>query len=380
MTSFSERKPPTGDRLRQQQETETAEPASAPEESAPLTGASHLPGNGNIRLLQQSLGNAAITRLLSGRTERGRTDPASSQGTAPYPDGGTTMNPRAGLPTSSGSGSASLNSSKGASALLGPIGNRALATVLQRQDAAVDEAVRTDVAGEAAPLLDAAQIADARSYYTSQPWRYTPAIIAQLRGSLGLDAEGGVDAALVLAVAQFQVTDGAGDPALVVDGKAGPRTLPRIFRGGLNVEATGQELGEEVQDEVIDEWASLSTAEARRDRLIELVTERLVAAGVPAVTAAFDANVTTLVASAFRHGGWRSAEAASLRTRSVKRTPATPPIPSTTRPATPNNDSAWPSFAQGKASRPRRLRPSCSFRPASLPRRGRRRWLVARWR
>ncbi len=303
MTSFSERKPPTGDRLRQQQETETAEPASAPEESAPLTGASHLPGNGNTRLLQQSLGNAAITRLLSGRTERGRTDPASSQGTAPYPDGGTTMNPRAGLPTSSGSGSASLNSSKEASALLGPIGNRALATVLQRQDAAVDEAVRTDVAGEAAPLLDAAQIADARSYYTSQPWRYTPAIIAQLRGSLGLDAEGGVDAALVLAVAQFQVTDGAGDPALVVDGKAGPRTLPRIFRGGLNVEATGQELGEEVQDEVIDEWASLSTAEARRDRLIELVNERLVAAGVPAVTAAFDANVNN--AGSFSFSTWR---------------------------------------------------------------------------
>jgi hypothetical protein len=193
--------------------------------------------------LQQSLGNAGVARLLSGRS------------------------------------------------------GRTLTTVL-RQDAAVEDAP----GAVDAPLLEPAQIADARRYYTAQPWLYTPAIISQLRGALGLDADGGVDDALVLAVAQFQATDGSGDPALAIDGKAGPRTLPRIFRSGLNVEATGQAFGEEVQTEVIDEWSSLATAQARRDKLVELVNQRLADAGVPAVTPAFDANVNN--AGSFSFSTW----------------------------------------------------------------------------
>ncbi len=187
---------------------------------------------------------------------------------------------------------------------LRPAGNRALSSILgpvQRQEGggpAADQATgdladATDGAapatGDAAPLLDDDQVADARRYYTSQPWLYTPAIVNQLRTAMNLP-EGGVDDALVLAVAQWQTTEGAGDPALAVDGKAGPRTLPRIFRSGLNVEGQGQVFGEQVQSQVIDEWAQLSTAEQRRDRLVALVNERLAAAGVPVVTPAFDAN------------------------------------------------------------------------------------------
>jgi hypothetical protein len=203
------------------------------ETAAPVTAAGLLPGPGDVRVLQHTLGNAGVARLFAG----------------------------------SGAQSA----------------------VLQRQDTPVaDEPAGAEA--EDVPLLDASQIADARRYYTSQPARYTPEIISQLRTSLGLDADGGVDEALVLAVARFQSTDGAGDPALKIDGKAGPRTLPRIFRAGLNVEATGQAFGAEVQSEVIDQWATLATAEARRDKLVELVNERLTAAGVPAVTTEFDAN------------------------------------------------------------------------------------------
>jgi hypothetical protein len=183
-------------------------------------------------------------------------------------------------------------------------GNRALTGILapvQRQGGgtAVDDATAAPApdadagaapaAGDAAPLLDDAQVADARRYYASQPWRYTPAIVNQIRAALNLP-EGGVDDALVLAVARWQSSEGAGDPALVVDGKAGPRTLPRIFRSGLNAPGQGQVFGEQVQSQVVDEWARLATAEQRRDRLVALVNERLAAAGVPAVTPAFDAN------------------------------------------------------------------------------------------
>ena len=190
---------------------------------------------------------------------------------------------------------------------LRPAGNRALTGVIervaQRQVAPAEPAEGEVAPAEAAPLLDETQVADARRYYTAQPWLYTPAIIAQLRGALGLGEEGGVDDALVHAVAVWQSTHGAGDPALAIDGKAGPRTLPRIFRGGLNVEGEGEAFGGEVQAEVIDQWATLATAEARRNRLVELVNERLVAAGVPATTPAFDTNANN--AGSFDFPTWR---------------------------------------------------------------------------
>jgi hypothetical protein len=241
MPSSRKRESPAGDRIRQQRTADIAvQDAGRDGTASPLTSVGRLPGGGSIRLLQRSLGNAGLARLLS---------------------------------------------------------RRALAATLQRQEPAVED---VPAEAEEAPLLDAGQIADARRYYTAQPWRYTPAIITQLREALGLDPDGGVDDALVLAVAEFQSTDGAGDPALAIDGKAGPRTLPRIFRAGLNVEATAEEFGEEVQTEVIDDWTTLATAEARRDRLVQLVNERLAAADVPAVTPTFDANANNAGSFGFR--------------------------------------------------------------------------------
>ncbi len=139
-------------------------------------------------------------------------------------------------------------------------------------------------------LLDAKQIADARRFYTAQPWLYTKSIITKLRTALGLDPTGGVDDDLVRAVARFQTDEGTDEPGLKVDGKAGPRTLPRIFRQGLNVKATGKAMGEQAQTEVIDEWQTLGTAKARRDKLVALLNERLSAAKVPEVKPAFDKN------------------------------------------------------------------------------------------
>ncbi len=171
---------------------------------------------------------------------------------------------------------------------LAPAGNRAIAASLALQREGPDDAGPADTPG-GGPLT-AAQSADAIRYYTSQPWLYTKAIVEELRTSLGLDAAGGVDEALVQAVATWQQTNGSNDPALAVDGKAGPRTLPRIFQHGLNEEGEGQTFGEAVQSDVIDDWAKLATPEARLHKLVELVNERLAAAGVPAVGEAFDAD------------------------------------------------------------------------------------------
>lgn len=184
-------------------------------------------------------------------------------------------------------------------ATIAPAGNRAITAAIrqvqhvqqvQRQEApAADaDAPAADAPAEA-PLLDAAGIADARRWYTSQPWLYTRPIIVQIRTSLGLGPDGGPDAAMVLAVARFQSTDGAvDDPSLVVDGKAGPRTLPRIFRSGLNVAGQAEAFGAEVQGQVVDAWATFPSARARLDKLVDLVNQRLDGAGVPRVAAIFD--------------------------------------------------------------------------------------------
>lgn len=185
---------------------------------------------------------------------------------------------------------------------LRPAGNRAITSLLRAAVQRQDEEAPAEAPAEAIPLLDEVQIADARRYYTSQPWLYTPAIITQLRTALGLDPDGGVDDVLVVAVAEWQSTEGTGSPALLIDGKAGPRTLPRIFRAGLNVVGEGEAFGGDVQTEVIDEWATLATAEARRDRLVELVNQRLASAGVPPVTPAFDANANN--AGSFSFATW----------------------------------------------------------------------------
>lgn len=181
-------------------------------------------------------------------------------------------------------------SSLGATTLierLRPAGNTALASLMratvQRQDA-----------DPPAALLTPAQVTDARHYYTSQPTRYTPAIITQLRTALAIEPAGGIDDALAQAVAEWQSTKGAATLALVIDGKAGPRTLPRIFQNGLNVTGQGEKFGGEMQSDVVDDWSKLATAEARRDKLVELVNKRLEEAKVPTVKPAFDANVNNL--------------------------------------------------------------------------------------
>lgn len=177
-------------------------------------------------------------------------------------------------------------------AAFAPAGNRALTEVLSLQRASDDAA-----AAETPPTaekqqgpLSAAQVDDAIRFYASQPRRYTPEIISQLREAVGLGRDGGADEALVQAVAWMQAILETGDSTLSVDGKAGPHTLPRLFVSGLAKAGEGLAFGTDVQSDVVNEWASLATKRARRDRLVSLVNVRLTAHGVPAVGAAWDSD------------------------------------------------------------------------------------------
>jgi hypothetical protein len=153
------------------------------------------------------------------------------------------------------------------------VGNRAVqAALLQRQE----------VDAPAGPL-DARQVAAAISFHARQRERYTPAIMREIQARLGVEQTGVADAATVQAIATFQQTEGTEHPELKVDGKAGPRTLPRMFPTGLKAPGEGQRFGEEAQAEVIDRWHQL-TPQQRAAELVRLVNVHLEAAGVPAVT------------------------------------------------------------------------------------------------
>jgi hypothetical protein len=131
--------------------------------------------------------------------------------------------------------------------------------------------------------LDATQVARAIRFYTLQPQRYTPEIVAEIQVAVGVEPGGVADEETVQAVAIWQGSDGASSPALAVDGMAGPRSLPRLFAHGLNGPGAGQAFGESAQTDVIDRWPQLTPNE-RAAGLVKLVNVSLEAAGVPPVT------------------------------------------------------------------------------------------------
>ena len=165
-------------------------------------------------------------------------------------------------------------------------GNRAVVTMLQRQ-----------IVGP----LSAREVASAIRYYTGQPRRYTADIIRQIQGAVGATQTGVADEEMVQAVATWQQGQG-GDPPLRVDGKAGPRTLPRMFANGLNAAGEGRAFGEAAQTGVIDRWHEL-TPQQRAAELVRLVNIRLRAAGVPEVTP--NATNTGVAAGEFDFPTWQ---------------------------------------------------------------------------
>ena len=133
---------------------------------------------------------------------------------------------------------------------------------------------------EANPL-SRSQAAAAVSFYRSQPRRYTPAIISLIQDAVGTTPSGTISNEDVQAVARWQTKlNESEDPSLKVDGMAGPRTLPTLFRSGLADQGAIDNYSKKAHD-LLDKWAELGTAEARINKLVELVNKELTIANVP---------------------------------------------------------------------------------------------------
>jgi hypothetical protein len=108
--------------------------------------------------------------------------------------------------------------------------------------------------------LTAASRAKAHAFYTSQPGRYTPALIAKMQQALGVPSTTGrVDDGTVDAVVAFQDSH----PPLKGDGMAGPRTLSRLLPFGLATEADRTHYSTSVDDAVDASFVPGSSIEQR---------------------------------------------------------------------------------------------------------------------
>jgi hypothetical protein len=126
--------------------------------------------------------------------------------------------------------------------------------------------------------LTPTQVNLAIQYYHQRSTQYTSAIIQQIQGGVGVPTTGVVDAAMVQAVARYQLVNSP----LKVDGMAGPRTLPALFPSGLAEQAAIEEYAAAARTVINDDWAG-KTPDERAQAILDRVNERLTAAGVPVV-------------------------------------------------------------------------------------------------
>ncbi len=183
-------------------------------------------------------------------------------------------------------------------------GNTAVAALVLRQEIPGADGSGVAVATPVADPLTATAVVEALRFYRQQPWLYTGEVIGDLRSRLGLAPAGGIDADLAQAVARFQRDEGSNDPALRVDGKAGPRSTPRLFPTGLARAGQGARFGSDAQSAVFDRWEELGNAQARADALVATVNQRLAAAGVPELTAVLYAGDSPQEQGSLDFGPW----------------------------------------------------------------------------
>ncbi|KWX19898.1 hypothetical protein AFM11_33505 [Mycolicibacterium wolinskyi] len=184
-------------------------------------------------------------------------------------------------------------------------GNRATADLLHVQRQPVIE-----VEG----ILDPQQVTGAIFYYKQKPKRYTKEVINQIQVAVGTLPKDEMDAADVQAVAEWQRTKGSEfEPHLKVDGMAGPRTLPRMFQGGLGISARITVYVGEMKS-ILDKWDELKTPEARRLALKAEINKHLGEVGVP------DVELTTGEGNQFDSTTWTI----FIRASAFKELPADP--------------------------------------------------------
>src|SRR5262249_41921347 len=110
------------------------------------------------------------------------------------------------------------------------IGNQAVQRlIISRRETAIFKAPDT-----ADRPLSPAQVRDAIAFYNAHPFRYTREIVIEIQSAVETVPTGRMTAVDVQAVAKRQeALNVKAEPKLKIDGKAGPRTLPSIFKFGF---------------------------------------------------------------------------------------------------------------------------------------------------
>src|SRR5678815_2270061 len=125
---------------------------------------------------------------------------------------------------------------------------------------------------------------------------YTRDVLLKIQRAVKSPETGTPDAAMAQGVASFQEAT-----VLTVDGMAGPRTLPRLFQGGLAADADRKAFvasGKAVEAA----WIKLATPRARADELFKGVKTRLDGEKVP--TPAVELGGTGKAAGVFSGKSW----------------------------------------------------------------------------
>lgn len=157
--------------------------------------------------------------------------------------------------------------------------------------------------GAAEGPLSAAQVRAAIAYYRNKPDRYTRDIIMEIQKAVGTDPTGSISAVDVQAVAKRQqALNVDAEPKLKIDGKAGPRTLPSIFKFGLSQDASVSDFAKKAK-ETFEAKDGKSEEEKAKTLVTDLVNKRLAALNIPPVRV----DVVNDLGSrgAFNPGDWR---------------------------------------------------------------------------
>jgi hypothetical protein len=157
----------------------------------------------------------------------------------------------------------------GLDTLSSSLGNQAMQRLLQREAAPARDGQPV--------LLTNDQVQRAFVFYSKQ--QYSNALIRQMQAVVGARQTGTVSREFILAVARYQ----AQHPPLAVDGMVGPRTLPAVFRQGLD-NRTAQEGYMKRVEEIVAQWEMLDP-QGRIDAFLKAANEQLDQAKVPACVA-----------------------------------------------------------------------------------------------
>ena len=151
--------------------------------------------------------------------------------------------------------------------------------------------------------LSAAQVRDAIAYYRTKPDRYTRDIIMEIQTAVGTTPTGSISAVDVQAVAKRQqALNVDAEPKLKIDGKAGPRTLPSIFKFGLSEDASVSDYTKKAK-ETFEAKDGKSEEEKAKSLVNDLINKRLAALNIPPVAVDVVENLGTR--GSFSSGDWK---------------------------------------------------------------------------